>query len=564
MKKKTSVCYLELNLGNSSSPAGRFAQGRFRPETELETLRVLKQAASDKKLGGVFLNTSGFSSNKEYLWELLKALEICKNAGKKIVAYFDNIDLDHYSFLSVSDKIIMDSGGLLAFFGHSWGRFFVKESLDKLGIGFRELRYLDYKSATDTFARTTISDADKEQYGAYLDDTFNLTKATIIQNRSSQNRTFIEEDFDALLKNGVILSPMEAKNRNLVDAIGREETIKETIKELEFADPEKGKLNFVSAGNMSCGFFNPTQKEAGYIAKRNRGFWVSEIAVVHARGATDLEQGMVARNVSRSIRELAQKSRVKALVVRIDSPGGSAVAADFVAEAIAEVKKKIPVVVSFGQVAASGGYWAAMYANHIAASPYTLTGSIGVIGSWFFDKGLNGKLGFNFDALTRGEHADLGAGFILPKRDLSDEEEDRFRRCLLDLYAEFVKKVAVGRNMKEEELEVLARGRVYSGLASQRLGLTDSLGGYLEALETARELAGIPASKKLKIREYPKPKFFEKMAAKAFSAAISREHSLSPLLKAIEKHQLWGDLSYRLSNNGQIMPILPLSQQHRR
>jgi protease-4 len=204
-----------------------------------------------------------------------------------------------------------------------------------------------------------------------------------------------------------------------------------------------------------------------------------------------------------------------------------------------------------------------MFASHITASPYTLTGSIGVIASWLFDKGLSAKLGIDYGALTRGDHADLGTGFILPQRDLLEDEEQRFRRCVLDLYAEFVRKAALGRNMEEQDMEALARGRVYSGLTSQRLGLTDSIGGYLEALDIARDLAGIPSSKKLKIREYPKPKFFEKMAFKAFSSIIPKEQALSPVFQTLKILRLWDDLHYRFSVNGHVMPILPLHIPYR-
>ena len=563
MKKKRSgpVWYLELNLGNSDNPTGKFTPARFRPDTELETLRIIKRAAADKKLRGLFINTSGFSANREYLWELWKALEICKTAGKKLIAYFDNADLDFYCFLSGADKIIMDNTGMLNFLGYSWGRFFVKEGLKKLGVGFRELRYLNYKSANETFSRTSISKADKEQYEAYLDDIFNLTKTTLLKNRAMS-----EGDFALLLKDGILLSPEEAKSRALVDALGREQAVRDTIKKMEFEGQDEGELLFISAGNPAFSFFNKSQKASRYTGGRAKGFGVPEIAVIHAKGNTDLERGMEARTISRLMRELAEKSKTKALVIRIDSPGGSAIAADFIAEAIQEIKKEIPVVVSLGQVAASGGYWAAMYASHICASPYTLTGSIGVIAGWFFNKGFNAKLGLNFESLRRGEHADLGAGIVLPQRDLRDDEEAKFRRCLLDLYGEFVKKASEARNMKSEELEPLCQGRVYSGLSSQRLGLTDSLGGYLDALEIARNLSKIPASKKVRIREYPKPKFFETMAARFFSStgalafAAGLFGRLSPfdLLELRKTTQLWEDLSYRFSCNGQIMPLLPL------
>ena len=574
MKKKNNVPvrYLELNLGNSGGPAERFTPARFRPDTELETLRIVKRAGMDKKLRGIFVNTSGFSAGREYLWELRCALEDCKAKGKKIAAYFDNADLDLYCFLSSADKIIMDGGGLLAMPGYAWGRFFARESLEKLGIGFRELRYLQYKSANETFSRTSISEADREQYGAYLDEIFDLTKTVILRNRSLS-----EEYFASILKDGIILSPAEAMKRGLVDAVGREEAVRETITGMEFPEDKKEpeennkktgegdkeadaneKITFITAGNPRFSFYNPDQKARRYTPEKAGRFNGGEIAVIHASGNTDLEEGMEARNIAKIIRELSKKSGVKALIVRVNSPGGSAVAADFIAAAIREARKKIPVVLSMGQVAASGGYWAAMYGSHITASPYTLTGSIGVISGWFFDKGLNAKLGLSFEALTRGDHADLTTGIILPHRDLSEEEEHQFRRSILDLYDEFVKKAAESRNMKSEDLEKLAQGRVYSGLAAQRLGLIDSLGGYLDAMETARSLAEIPAKKKMRIREYPKPKFFKNIAARFLTSVIMDKS----LFNANSLAGKFGkDLRYRLDHNGQAMPILPFGSE---
>ena len=568
MKKHKAVRYLDLNpaaaSGGGVSAAGALSPQRFRPHTELETLRILKQASIDKKLSGVVINTSGFSGSRSFLWEMQKAVEICKNAGKKIIAYFDNADLDLYCLVSAADKIVMDEGGILSFLGYSWGRFFAKETLDKLGIGFRELRYLTYKSANETFSRTAISEADKEQYGIYLDEIFDLTKKTIIN-----NRPLSEESFNNLLNKGILLSPAEAKNRGLVDVLGREEAVRETIEKLEFEEPEpdtekkervtaaQGSVFFVTAGNTARSLFSHNRKTPGYSTGR-AGFRPPEISVIHARGNTDLEQGMGARNILKIIREQAEKPRVKALIIRIDSPGGSAVAADYLSEAILEAKKEMSVVVSMGHVAASGGYWAAMNANHITASPYTLTGSIGVIGGWFFDKGLNAKLGLGFESLTRGEHADLAAGIILPKRDLSEDEEEQFRVCLLDLYAEFVKKAAKGRNMKNEDMEPLAQGRVYSGLHAQKLTLIDSLGGYLDAIETAKRLANIPLAKKIRIREYPKPRFFENITAKVLSS--SEIYKLkTQALNFASASGLMPELLYRLSNNGKIMPVLPLT-----
>ncbi|MCL2008138.1 MAG: signal peptide peptidase SppA [Treponema sp.] len=560
-KKKKTVRYLELNLGKSAGSFGRFSSAGT--NTELAILRVIKKAAADKKLHGIFVNTSGFpsgdSSHSAYLWELLKALEEFKAAGKKIATYFDNAEMDLYCLLSLSDKIIMDEAGSLSLTGYSRGHPFAKESLAKLGIGFRELRYFEFKSANEIFSRTSFSEANRKQYSAYLDDIFEVSKTAILQNRKIG-----EETFNKILSQDFLLSPIKARDRSLVDVIGREAEIKQTITMMEFPDltyplddkDDEERVEFVSAGNMHFSFFNPGQKNPDYIEKKARGFLLPEIAIVHAKGASDMERGMKARTVAKTIRKLLKKSRVKALVLRIDSPGGSAVAADFIDAAVREAKKKIPVIVSFGQVAASGGYWAAMNASHICTTPYTLTGSIGVISAWFYDKSLNSKLGLDFDIIKKGDHSDLGAGVILPKRDLTDEEEGRFKANILDLYSTFVKKAAEGRNMKVENLELLARGRVYSGITSKALTLTDSLGGYLDALSIAKDLAKISQSKKIRIREYPKLSFSDKMKAKISPAAFQGIFS--------EVTDIWEELNFRFDNNGKAMPILPLDFKHER
>jgi protease-4 len=231
----------------------------------------------------------------------------------------------------------------------------------------------------------------------------------------------------------------------------------------------------------------------------------------------------------------------------------------------------MPVVVSMGAVAASGGYWAAMYADHITASPYTLTGSIGVIGSWFFDKGLNKKLGFSLDMLKRGDHADLFSGFILPSRDLNEEEAERFRVYILDLYHDFVTKAAAGRKMDAEYIETLARGRVYSGLGAVNAGLVDSIGGLSDAIRTARSLAGIPGNKRAIYDEYPKPKFMETLIwretahAGFWTQVVQRaagRGGLQSFTQAVHAEtrdlDILEDLRYRISLNGRAIPILPL------
>jgi protease-4 len=277
-----------------------------------------------------------------------------------------------------------------------------------------------------------------------------------------------------------------------------------------------------------------------------------------------MEQGMAARSLAATIRKISENRRVKAIVLRINSPGGSAEAADYIAEAVRHAQKKMPVVVSMGQVAASGGYWAAMYANEILASPYTLTGSIGVIGNWFYDKGLNEKLGFTVDMLQRGNHSDLGTGVILPHRDLNADEEERYRQLLMDMYEEFTAKVAVGRKMEIEQVEALAQGRVYSGTGALNAGLIDKIGGLSDAVTVARDLANIPAGKKIAFQEYPKPKFLERMLGRLPTSSVFAPQSGglvtdgSALLDLLIPEHTRSDLLYRMANNGRVMPLLPV------
>jgi protease-4 len=549
--------WLELNLNNSRPRSARLLPAKFGPSPEYETLALVKKAQGDKKLDGLLLNTSGFQASREYLWELRRALENFKSSGKKIAAYFDNADFDLYALVSAADRVVMDAAGSLLFSGYVWGRFYVKDSLEKLGIGFRELRYMEYKSANEMFSRSSLSASDKVQYGAYLDEIFTLTKTAIMKNRSLP-----EEAFDAIMGSAFMLSAGEAKERGLADAIGRKEAVGEMIRELEAPAaeaPQETSIRYAVSGYSSLMSYG--KREERYKPPEPRAFRKAEIALVNARGHTDLDEGMAARGLAKTILETAEKRAVKALVIRIDSPGGSAVAADYIAAAIKEVKNEKPVVVSMGSVAASGGYWASMCAGHITVSPYTLTGSIGVIAGWFFDSGLNGKLGVNTGVIARGEHADLFSGLIIPRRDIDETEEASLKKHILDLYADFVKQAAESRGMAVEALEPLARGRVYSGQEAVRLGLADSIGGLLDALETAKTLAKIPARQKIVVREYPKPRFRDVVMARIFSAAPASGGGAlmgfagSLLLRAED----WEDLRFRLSRSGKALTILPVA-----
>ena len=549
--------FLELNL---NSPVVRTMMRPARPQRNLDVFRVIERAANDRRINGIILNISSYHADRSAMWELRNALEKFKSTEKKIVAFISNADLDMYYLASVADTIVMDDLGSLSMLGYVWGRGYAQQSLEKLGIGVRELRYQEFKSSAETFTRDSLSDADRLQYGEILDDIMTMTRDAVTTSRS-----WTGQEFDTIINNEFLYSARSALDRGLIDRSGRKDAVIEAIKTITGSDEIPTFVIYGEPDSGITGSKHPYQpRRAGNIFNRP-----PVIAVIYANGATDMERGLRAWALADTIREVSARRRVKAIVLRISSPGGSAEAANLIAEAVQAARQRIPVVVSMGSVAASGGYWASMTANHIVASPVTLTGSIGVIGSWFYDTGLNNRLGLTVDTIQRGDHADMNAGVILPRRDLSNAEEARIREYILDVYTGFTSRVAAHRNMDIERVEQAAQGRVFSGIGALNAGLIDSIGGLDDAMRVARRLAEIPDDKTVAYSEYPKPRFIDRMLdrmmASEINARIHTAHNEAAFLTAASlvsdlflPMPLLEDLRFRLANNGRVMPILPL------
>jgi protease-4 len=269
--------------------------------------------------------------------------------------------------------------------------------------------------------------------------------------------------------------------------------VKDVIKKME------GSEKSLVGANKLAGRFYPTQR------------WGErpKIGLVYAIGACAMDSGIKARELSKLIDALAGKRQVKAVVMRVNSPGGSALASDVVVESMRKCAKKKPVIVSQGDVAASGGYWISMYADEIVVQPTTITGSIGVIGGWVWDAGFGEKFGLDGDFVKRGEHADVLFGITVPvlgatvpHRALTDDERDRLIDEMNGLYQGFVGKVAEGRKMTKEAVEAVAQGRVWTGSEGKALGLVDSIGGIEMAIQIARQKAGIDPEDEVEILDF--------------------------------------------------------------
>ena len=269
-----------------------------------------------------------------------------------------------------------------------------------------------------------------------------------------------------------------------------------------------------------------------------------------------MDNGINARKLSSKLKQLAESDDIGAIVLRVDSPGGDGLASELVADVTKHMKGKKPIIVSQGAVAASGGYWLSMDADTILAAPMTITGSIGVISAWMYNKGIADSMGINTEIVKHGKYADLGFPFLLPfipiglpDRNLTDDERMQFEKSIKKNYKLFVNKVADGRGKTFDEIHKIAQGRVWSGAEGKKIGLIDVLGGLNKAIAIAKEKAGYSADDEVRIYEYP-----QSAGLMDWSSLFSSSAELQ--LKEIKnKFEM---LRFRIDNNGIPMPIAPL------
>lgn len=450
-------------------------------------LDAIDDARADERIAGIALNLSGARFTRGQAWEIRERLGEFRSVGKKVVVFIDEGGLSTYYVASAADHIVMDPEGMLMLPGYVMGRTFVASMLDKLGIGFEEFRFLKYKSAVENLARHEMSEADREQRQALVDEYYATFRDDVAEGRKVAAATV-----DHWVNDLTLFLGQPALEEKLVDELGRWDDVKERVKELE-----GDKKTFVNTTALADRWY--PSKQWG---QRD------QIAVVYAIGECAMDTGINARRLEKTLRSLRDRHDVKAVVVRVDSPGGSPLAADVVAGQMRELMKKKPVVVSQGDVAASGGYWISAYAHQIVAQPTTVTGSIGVIAGWAWDKKLGDKVGMEGDFVKQGKHADvffsLKPPYVpvgIPHRAVTEEE----RTIVLDgmklMYNRFVDSVAKQRKMTREDVEAIAQGRAWTGLDAKEHGLVDRIGGLQDAIMVARELAKIGTEDEVEVVE---------------------------------------------------------------
>lgn len=494
-KNTDSAIFAEIVL------EGTYAEGPQLPglfgtltENLRDALARLDKAAKDDRIGGVILKFDALELQLDSAKanEFRQAIKKVREAGKPVYAYMTMPDAPSYLVASACDEVYMPESGILMLPGLRAEVTFYKNLFDKLDIKPEMLRVGAYKSAAEPYTRTEMSPEFRQEMEELLDDIYNQHVAAI-----AEARKLDAEKVKAAIDQG-LLTPAAAKEAGLIDGFAYEDELKARIaedrgiKEAKVArNYGKKKLDtdfsglqgFIELMNLIAGVEPAETTEAG-----------PKLAIVYATGAImpgESQSGLLAGEVmgSDTMIKAIDKARddedVKAIVLRVDSPGGSALASDLIWRSVELAKAKKPVVVSMGSVAGSGGYYISMGADAIVAEPSTITGSIGVVGGKLSFEGLLNKVGITTSVVSRGKNS----GVLSILDGFSDSERAAMQKMMNDVYRIFTTKAARGRDMKLEELEKLAGGRIYSGERAKKLGLVDETGTLADATELAKAKA---------------------------------------------------------------------------
>jgi protease-4 len=498
--RDNSVLVLKLegelpDYTNVDPMMSRFFGGN--PNSLASLLTQLKKAKADKRISAVLLDVGFVGTGWAKASEVRDAVADFRASGKPIYAYMEVGSDKELYIASAAERVYVAPTGDLFINGLAAEAMFFRGSFDKLGIYWDSYKIGKYKSAPERFTQKEMSEGDREQLNALLDDIFNHYVGIIAEARKKS-----PEDIKALI-DGAPHGARDAESTGLIDkAAYREEVETELKKRLGYKDDEK--LKKVSTAD----YRNVSPESLGL----NQG---EKIAVVFAAGPINLgqssdgafggEQMIGSDTVVKAINDARDDKTVKAIVLRVDSPGGSIYPSDFIWKAIEEAKKKKPVVVSMGDVAASGGYYISMGANKIVAEPLTITGSIGIYAYKPVVKEFYDWIGVTSEYLTRGKNA----GMFRETEKFSDEERKSFEGLLKrSYYNEFIPKAAQGRGRDAEYIDSVGQGRVWAGVRAKEKGLVDEFGGLDKAVEIAKGLANIPADKSVRRVVFPAPKNF--------------------------------------------------------
>jgi protease IV len=448
-----------------------------------DILSSIEKAKTDNNIKGIILDLTTFQAGYAKLTEVRNKLEEFKATGKFIYAYADYYYFPTYFMASVADSVFVNPEGEMAFNGMVAQVTFFAGALEKLGVNMQVVRAGKFKGAVEAYTRNNLSPENKEQIEIYINSVFNETLAKISKSRKIDVAK-LKADADELKMKSV----NDFKSNGYIDAVAYRDQFYSAMKK-RMGVKDDHKVPLISE-----------QKYAKSLEDVGSGS--DRIAVVYASGDIIGGKGdgtqIAADDLAETLKNVRLDNKVKAVVLRIDSRGGSSLASDIIWREAKLLSAAKPLIVSMSDVAASGGYYIATPASKIVAEPTTITGSIGVFGLIpNAQKLLNDKLGIEFEYVGTGKHSDIGR----IDRDMTLEEREYIESIIDKIYDTFLSRVAEGRKMTKEQVHEVAQGRVWTGVMAKEVGLVDELGGLEKAIEIAAKEANLT---EYKLKEYPK------------------------------------------------------------
>jgi len=468
---------------------------RIRNQGLDDILSAIKRAKTNDKIKGIYVISSTLQAGIATAEEIRNALIDFKKSGKFIIAYGEMMDQKEYYILSVADKIIFNPEGMLNLHGLAATPVFYKGTLEKIGVTPEIFRVGTFKSAVEPFICTEMSVANRKQTQELLDGIWGNILTSL-----SASRKINKDDLDQLAnRNMMFEAATELVKSKLVDSLLYQPDM------MRYLSAKVGVTEVDDLQLLSVKDIMTAPDETASIEKE-------KVAVLYADGeifdsGTD---GVVSKDLINEILKIQKDSLIKAVVFRVNSPGGSAYASEQIWKAMSELKAKKPVVVSMGDYAASGGYYISCCANKIVAAPNTITGSIGIFGMYFIMDELSKKIGLSYDVVKTNELADLGNAV----RPMTTTEKMKIQTYVNRGYDLFVKRCADGRKMKNEDIRKIAEGRVWTGVKAKEIGLVDEIGGLDKAIQIAAKLGKIT---KYRMVYYPEKKDFMTELMKEFT-----------------------------------------------
>jgi protease-4 len=494
----------------------------------LDALQAIRQAKEDDNIQAICLKGGLSMAGMATLEELHDAIIDFKKSGKKVYAYGDLYSEGAYLVASAADSIYLNPVGLVEFNGLRVEVVFLKKMMEKLGIKPLVFRVGQFKSAVEPFLRDNMSEENRLQLTEYLNSVYQVYLEKIAKNRSKR-----VEELRAIADSMLVRSAQDAQRLGLVTHVAYADEMEESLKKAIGAED---KINYISVSK-----YIKAKQGGGKTTKNRIAVIVAEGEIVDGQENLDVING---EEIAKEIKKAREDKNVKAIVLRINSPGGSLLGSDKMWREVSLTRGVKPIVASMSDLAASGGYYIAMNCDTIVARPTTLTGSIGIFGVLFeAHELLNDKLGVTTEQVTTGKYSDLAN----PTRPIREDEKAIIQAQIERGYELFTTKVAEGRKMPLEKVLEVASGRIWSGVQAKERGLVDLLGSYDDAVRIAATMAGVGDD--YRVRFYPgKKAWIEKLLggthAKALLAEALEEYRL--LISPLEKVKRWEGVQARL------------------